>query len=268
MKLFRTAAVMVAAAAGTVFVGPTAPAAAAVSGERIQYVGATATGTFGQHLNVTAMCVSGRKVVSLGAFGTTITSLRPTPNLDGATVTAIVAFGSSVTVIAGCVDPADVAGVLHVELRIHGKVGGFRDGVQRCPAAMYAFGGGGGFTSADSNGMSADVVTSDGTGWEYAGMAFHSDDSTEVDLQCLPNDGTTFLVSAGVAGTGLLQTVRAVCPAPYFAYSGGAYTANPDGSPAANGFVIESQPTNGATWEVTGAAPAGGKVVAVTRCTL
>ncbi len=94
-------------------------------------------------------------------------------------------------------------------------------------------------------------------------------ESTQLDLYCAPDDGSTFMVSGGVASTGLLRTVRAQCPAGYWAFAGGAYAANPDGSPASGGFFTESQPANGTTaWEVTGSVPAGGKLVAVTRCTL
>ncbi len=268
MKLRGIAAVMVIAA-GTLFVGPAAPATAAVDGNLIDYASKTVSGSFGQHLSTTVMCRNaGWKVVSIGATGTTLTSLRPTPAFDGATVTALVSFGPSVTVIVGCVDPSKVANVLHIEVRIYNNTSGFRDAVERCPAGMIGLGGGGGFSGGDSNGMSADLVTADGRGWEYAGDVINSSESTQLDMQCAPDDGSTFMVSDGIASTGFFQTVRAQCPAPYFAFAGGAYAANPDGSPASGGFFTESRLVNGTTaWEVTGAVPAGGKLVAVTRCT-
>lgn len=271
MKLRRIAAATVIAVGGTLFGGPPAPAAAAVSGADIHYYSTTVSGSFGQHLNATVMCPAGENVVSLGASGgATINSLRPTPNFDGATVVAVLVYATSVKVIAGCVPAPSVANVTRIELRIHDTTPGFRDGIQRCPAGMYGFGGGGGFSSGDSNGMSANLVTADGTGWEYAGDAVNRFDSTQVDVQCAPDDGSTFLVSGGVAGDGQFHVADAVCPSPYFVLSGGAYIANPDGSPSDSGFITESEITHGYdwVWQVDGVAPPGGKVVAVARCTL
>ncbi len=270
MKVSRIAAATVVAVGGMLFAGPIAPAAAAVSGGQIHYVSATVSGTFGQHLSATVFCPAGQNVVSLGATGTTITSLRPTGNWDGATATALVSYGTSVKVIAGCVPSAEVAGVTHIELRVHDTTPGFRDAIQRCPAGMYGFGGGGGFSDGDSNGMSANLVTADGKGWEYAGDAVNSSDVTDVDVQCAPDNGSTFLVSGGVAGDGQFHVADASCPAGYFVLSGGAYIANPDGSPSDSGFITESEIAFGPTWawQVDGVAPVGGKVVAVARCTL
>jgi len=268
MKLQRIAAVMVVAA-GTLFVGSTAPAAAAIDGNLFDFVSKTVSGSFGQHLSVTVMCRNaGWKVVAIGATGATLTSMRPTPAFDGAIVTALVSVGPSVTATIGCVEPAEVANALHIEVRIRDHASGFRDAVERCPAGMIGFGGGGGFSGGDSNYLSADLVTADGRGWEFGGNVVNSGESTQLDLFCAPDDGSTFIVSGGVASTGFFQTVRAQCPAGYWAFAGGAYAANPDGSPNGNGFFTESQLVNGTTaWEVTGAAPAGGKLVAVTRCT-
>jgi hypothetical protein len=272
MKLRHIAAVVVLAA-GTLAGGSSAPAVAAIDGMRIDYnFNTSADGSFGQHLSVTVMCrLPGWRVVEIGAAGTSLTSMRPTPAFDGAVVTALVSFGPHVTATIGCVDGAQLADVLHVEVRTFGLVGGFRDSVERCPAGMIGFGGGGGFSGGDSNVVHADLVTADGRGWEFAGDAPHASDSTQLDMYCAPDDGSTFIVSGGVASTGFQQTVRAQCPAGYHAFAGGAYAAKPDGSPVTDpeqGFFTESQLTNLTTaWEVTGSAPPGGKVVAVTRCT-
>jgi hypothetical protein len=158
--------------------------------------------------------------------------------------------------------------VTRTTLNVHVRTSGLREAIQRCPAGMFAFGGGGTLSpSGISSNMDANTMTADGTGWEFSGIVVNTGDATQVTTQCAPDDGTTLQVSAGVAGqNGTLVTARAVCPGNMYALSGGAYLANPDGTEADGTIVWSDMETEG-SWKVIGTAPVGGKVVALVRCT-
>lgn len=268
MRLGRVAAAIVVASCGTLLVGPIAPARAAVDGSRIGYFQSTVTGSINQRLTVTAMCPAGQKVVSLGAFGTHITSLRPTTNFDGAVASGVATNGTSLSAVAGCVRAEVVQDVTQITLRVRSRTVGLRQDVQSCPAGRFAFGGGGGFTGSPSGGMSVSRVTPDGRGWAFAGFVDVASATTEIDVQCAPDDGTTFLVTATAFSSGAgFKTAEAVCPEPYFAFSGGAQVLGSNGTPA-DFPIVESQPGSRASWRVTGIPPAGGSIVAVARCIL
>lgn len=275
MRLRRAAAAMLAlVGGGVVAVMPAAPAAAEVNPTDIVRVVNTVSEPAGTHPSVTAYCPAGMQVISVGGNvfytespgDTYITSMRPTPNYDGGTVSGMLTVAGRITTIIECAPFAELAGVTRVTVRENRITPGFRDLVQRCPAGMYGFGGGGGFVFGASQ-MSADLATADGTGWEYAGTVINRNDSTQLDLQCAPDTGLTFQTSSGADGQGNQILFDAVsCPAPYRVLSGGAYLANPNGSPAMGQIEASYASASGSFWFVAATAPVGGKVVAVARC--
>jgi hypothetical protein len=268
MNLRRIATVMLIATGGVLVAVPASPTAASVSGIHVHLFGSTVSGVSGQKVRATVLCPATWKVVSVGASGNRISSILPLPNFNGVTATGVIWTGPTMTVEAGCAPESELQGVRRLSLRNHETTPGLRSDIQRCPAGMFAFGGGGEFApSGEANDMDANTMTADGTGWLYAGNVVNRGDSTQVVTQCAPDTGGTFQTSAAMPGQeGVFQYVVAQCPAPFSALSGGAYLANPDGS-VADALIVRSDST-GAGWQVQGTAPIGGKVVALVRCTL
>jgi hypothetical protein len=282
--LVRTGIAVAVAAVGMFFVAPASPARAEVIPPspllRVQKVVSGPVNTF---ISSNVGCPSGTKVVAGGVGNNPglhpgdaeITALYPAGNLQSVIAAGYIRVsGGSFTIVATCAAASRMSGYIPLEQTYPytGKVR--RQATLRCPAGMYAVGGGGAIFTASGGispgaaGMVANTLTSNGTGWNVAISDALPSDSLTIRTWCAPNDGSTIVWTPVSFRPGRVELAAAFCPSalPY-ALTGGVYfAANAAGDPAEGTLNISMQ--DGDTgWIVGGTSPTpNATIFALVRC--
>jgi hypothetical protein len=256
-RLFAFALAGIAGMAGT-FIG--LPASAAPAASNTLVVSGEFTPNGAAHYGGTVHCPAGYRMVGSGARADgrlgldAISALIPTADFTGATL-----FVNNITqpqdpervatLDVTCAPASQFSDVIVVQTNDHGiRPGTFSEGISRCPAGYFGFGGGGAYFANGTGivGAAASNTTNapsaDGSAWTYAGVAPAGATMQEVIIQCAPRTGHDFLVQFGpVATSSLLPTIGVVtCPTGYTAIAGGFYVSNLNGSVSAVGNVQRS----------------------------
>lgn len=274
MKFLRIAAAAVALAAAGLLGGPALSASADVPASNpIQYITYPFWSDSSAVTSIqTLACPSGTRLVSAGAgAGGGVTGLSP--NYDFTAVTASAKSYGYWQITVGCAPAAQISEVSTVRKAFSL---GVHQGTVTCPAGTRAFGGGGWFEkpfgalSGDSFGMKVNSLTSDGTGWTFAGATTNRIDRLTIYTQCAPLRNS-YVASGIVASSddGSQRNVYAACQPGYTALSGGAFLANGNGGPAGAGLIKYSIPASDNRWYVQGAAYTGStkdKIISYLQC--
>jgi hypothetical protein len=283
-RLLRTGIAVAVAAVGMFVVAPASPARAEVIPPsplvRVQKVVSGPVNTF---IGSNVGCPSGTKVVAAGVGNNPglhpgdaeITALYPSGNNQ-----SVIAFGyirvsgGSFTIVATCAATSRMSGYIAVEQTYPyaGKVR--RQATLRCPAGMYAVGGGGavftatGGVSPGAAGMVANTLTSNGTGWIVAISDALPSDSLTIRTWCAPNDGSTIVWTNLPFRPGHLELADVICPTalPYGLTGGVYFAANAAGDPAEGTLNISMQDGDNG-WVVGGTSPTpGATIFSLIRC--
>lgn len=231
----------------------------------------------------TLACPSGSRLVSSGSGAAQILAATPVQNFTAVTIVAGAAYPAPdnfalVSITCAPADQfADVRTVKTVEPGI--RPGVFSRGISRCPSGMYAFGGGGYFSSSSSTDVQgsaynnvSNTPSADGTAWTFSGVAPPASSTLVTVTQCAPKVGRDLIVQAGVLSQvhNAISNVYADCPAGYTAVSGGFYISNPDGSEATPGNALWSVPAARSasitSWYASGYTRINTKMVALAQC--
>jgi hypothetical protein len=282
-RLVRTGIALAIAATAMFVVAPASPARAEViPPSPLVQVRKQVSGPINTFIGSNVGCPIGTKVVAAGVGNNPglhpgdaeITALYPAGNFQ-----SVIAFGyirvsgGSFTIVATCAATSRMSGYVALEQTYPytGRVR--RQATLRCPAGMYAVGGGGAVFTATGGvregaaGMVANTPTSNGTGWIVAISDAIPSDSLTIRTWCAPNDGSTTVAVSNPFRPGHLELVDAICPSalPY-ALTGGVYFANPVGDPA-DGTLNISMQDGETAWVVGGTSPTpGARIFAVVRC--
>jgi hypothetical protein len=284
-KLISLALASAMAVAATLIGLPASPASAAPSVSSVVEVVGNFPVSASSEIRGTLNCPAGYRLVGAGGGHggaiTVFTALTPTADNTGATMVAkLIELApdpnqNRVHLEIMCAPADQFADVITVKTNDHrARPGIFSQGISRCPAGYFAFGGGGYFSAgafdvqgaASSN--STNSPSADGTAWTFAGVAPPGVRTALVTItQCAPRTGHDFLVQFGnVSTNGNDETVSFVdCPSGYRAIAGGFYASNPDGSVATPASAEDSSPVGG-RWFVLGFTPPNTKLVALAQC--
>jgi hypothetical protein len=209
-----------------------------------------------------------------------IQSETPVNNFTAVQLSAIVANqypGNFAYAVITCAPANQFADVKTVKTTEHSvKPGAFSRGISTCPSGMYAFGGGGYFSSSGSDIIGkgstnySNTPSADGRAWTFSGKAPPDSNSLVTVTQCAPKVGRDFLMQAGVPSNNYsIVSVYADCPAGYTAISGGFYASNPDGSEAVGHTSFWTVPASNSgfsSWFASGYAPPNSKLVSLAQC--
>jgi hypothetical protein len=279
----------VTASAGVLFGLPPSVASAAPVASSTVVVSHEFDSDASDHLGGTVLCPAGYRMVGSGvATGeigfSAVTAMAPTGDFSGATfVTNRISLPRdtrrTATLYVRCAPAEQFADVIVVQTNDHRVTAGvFSEGISRCPAGYFGFGGGGYYLSFSTGLMGAaasnstNAPSADGSAWTYAGVAPQGASVQVTIIQCAPRTGRDFLVQFGNESHSRFRatTSSVSCPSGYTAISGGFYVSNSDGSVSSNADeAVSAESTNTpGSWFATGLAPIGTKVVALAQCLL
>ena len=257
------------------------PAAAAITPIGLDTESGNFFPAFGQTtVEGTVSCPAGMSVVSAGAGGVILDTLRA---VNGTLVNAtgrITAPGDALTVTATCAPIQQLGTVRSIEQEFPSNGHTFRRGVLSCPAGFYAYGGGGFYrgsnhgTSSNGRNMVSNTPSADGTGWTFAGTDNVLSDTLVITTQCaqMASPRRDFIAQSGAQSiSGNFVGGFADCPAGWTAISGGVYLTNANGTeaPGRTAWSIPSSHLGGnRSWFALGMADsaANTKTVTLAQC--
>ena len=268
---------------------PASPASAAPAGSSVTTVSGTFETTVNGPITGTVNCPGGYRMVGSGGtslFGGDVefTALAPTTDFTGARFVAKVVeppldgHPAAMLVVAYCAPAAQFADVVTVRTNDHRfRPGQFSEGIGRCPAGYYAFGGGGYYSSGGSGFLgaassnSSNSPSADGTAWVYSGTMPSSANEQVTIIQCAPRSGRDVVVQFGNLAPNPFNEISSFvdCPSGYTAIAGGFYASNSDGS-VVNGAAVTDSQQGGrpGRWFVLGFTQANTKLVALAQCVI
>jgi hypothetical protein len=289
-KLFQLALAGTAAATAAVIGLPATPALAAPVGSSVISASRTfVSDSNGRTITGTVNCPSGYRMVGSGGasiFNADIvfTAMAPTSDFTGARFVATViqppldGHEAAMQLIVYCAPVAQFTDVIVVQTSDHrARPGQFFEGIGRCPAGYYAFGGGGYFSVSGSGFLGAagsnstNGPSADGNAWTFSGIVPSSANEQVTLIECAPRTGRDFVVQFGDVVTNPFREATSFvdCPAGYTAVSGGFYASNLDGS-VVNGASVKQTDRGGGTgrWFIAGFTQANTKLVALAQCVI
>ena len=203
----------------------------------------------------------------------------PNPSFTGATAIGRNQLGGGyLQITVGCVPAYQMSEVVVPPDQYQDDVGaGYRRGMAPCPSGMRAFGGGGfiakrdsGVISPDSQAMTSNAVSADGTGWTFGAYTTTATDRVIIRTQCAPLRGSYVSQTHAMTGYHLNAFVYGQCAPGYVALSGGVYLSKPNGREVVSGYVTWTFNAGPTRWYVSGASQEGStytdKLVALAQC--
>ncbi len=242
-------------------------------------------GVPGSSIRAILPCPSGYRLVGSGGGYGIILGETPVNNFTAVQLSAFILYdvpNNSAYAEIKCAPANQFADVITISSTEHSlKPNQINRGIVTCPSGMYAFGGGGYFSSSGSDIQgsaynASNSPSADGRSWTYSGVGPENmnSNSTLVTLtQCAPKVGRDVLIQSGTPLQSITSfaSVYADCPAGYTALSGGFYASNPNGTEVLGYSPIWSVPASrqqpsASSWFAGGYAPANTKLVSLAQC--